>query len=85
MDAPIITVQVEQAPVREVLRDRQGRIIGSLEHQRLTRRIVARDARGRLVGTYDERSGAHSGTTRDANGRLIGQGNLLPALLFRGR
>ncbi len=81
MDAPIITVQVEQAPVREVLRDRQGRIIGILERQRLTGKVVARDARGRLVGTYDERSQ----TTRDASGRLIGRGNLLPALLFRGR
>ncbi len=81
MDAPIITAQVEQAPVREVLRDRQGRIIGILERQRLTGKVVARDARGRLVGTYDERSQ----TTRDASGRLIGRGNLLPALLFRGR
>jgi hypothetical protein len=85
MDAAITTIQSSMHPSREVLRDRQGRVIGSLEHQRLTGKVVARDARGRLVGTYDERSGGHSGTTRDAYGRVIGRGNLLPALLFRGR
>ena len=85
MDAPIVAAQVERAPAREILRDARGRIVGTLEHQRLTRKIVGRDARGRLVGTYDERDGGNSGTTRDAHGRVIGRGNLLPALLFRGR
>jgi YD repeat-containing protein len=78
MDAPIITVQVEQARTRETIRDARGRLIGTLEHQR-TGRILARDPRGRLVGTYDGQ------TTRTANGRLIGRGNLLPALLVGGR
>ena len=84
MDTAVNYAQVAQASVRETLRDARGRVIGTLEHERLTGKVVARDARGRLVGTYDAESGGHSGTTRDASGRLIGRGNLLPALLFRG-
>ena len=81
MDAPIITVQVEQAPVRQTLRDVRGTLIGTLERQRLTGKVVARDAQGRLIGSFEERSN----TTRDASGRLVARGNLLPALLLRGR
>ncbi len=78
MDAPVIAIT---APAREVLRDHRGTIIGTVEPQRLTGRVVARDAHGILVGTYDPRLNE----TRDTRGRVIGRGNLLGALLLRGR
>ncbi len=78
MDAPVIAIT---APAREVLRDHRGTIIGTVEPQRLTGKVVARDARGVVVGTYDPRLNE----TRDAHGRVIGRGNLLGALLLRGR
>ena len=77
MDVPVIEIA---APAREVLRDKST-VIGTVETQRLTGKIVARDARGVLVGTYDPRSNE----ARDARGRVIGRGNLLGALLLRGR
>ena len=78
MDVPVIEIA---APAREVLRDYRGTIIGTVEPQGLTGKVVARDARGILVGTYDSRLNE----TRDARGRVIGRGNLLGALLLRGR
>lgn len=77
----VAVVYVQHAPAREVVRDRNGRIVGVIEPQRHADRLVARDARGSLVGTYDERSRL----TRDAQGRIVGTTNLLPALLWRGR
>ncbi len=79
MDAAI--VQIEQAPVREIIRDGRGVIVGAIERQRLVGKLIARDARGVVVGVFEERSR----TTRDARGRLVGHTNLLPALLFQGR
>lgn len=79
MDAAVVDVQ--HVPVREVIRDRRGAIVGTIERQRLTRRLIARDLRGRIVGSYD----LLSETTRDANGRLVGRANLLPALLWQAR
>ncbi len=79
MEVPI--VHVEQAPTREIIRDRRGTVIGTVERQRHVGRLIARDRRGVLVGHYDERSRA----TRDAYGRLVGRTNLLPALLFQDR
>jgi hypothetical protein len=78
MDAPAVEIAV---PAREVLRDHRGSIIGTLEWQRLAGKVVARSARGIIVGTFDFRSNE----TRDAQGRVIGLGNLLGALLLRGR
>jgi hypothetical protein len=77
MDVPVIEIA---PPAREVLRDHRT-IIGIVEPQALTGRAVARDARGVLAGTYDPRLNE----TRDARGRVIGRGNLLGALLLRGR
>ncbi len=74
-------IEVAAPAAHEVLRDRKGAIIGTLEPQNLTRKVVARDARGVLVGTYDPRSNE----TRDSHGRVVGRGNLLGALLLRGR
>lgn len=79
MDAAII--QVQQASLREVVRDHRGTIVGTIERQQLVGKLIARDRWGLVVGLYDERSR----TTRDARGRLVGQTNLLPALLFQGR
>jgi hypothetical protein len=78
MDAPVIEIA---APTRAVLHDPRGTIIGTVEPQRLTGKVFARDARGILVGAYDPRLNE----TRDAHGRVIGRGNLLGALLLRGR
>lgn len=77
IDAAIVRVQ--QAPLREVVRDHRGTIVGTIERQRLVGRLIARDTRGVLVGVYDERSR----TTRDARGQIVARTNLLPALLFR--
>lgn len=79
MDAAI--VQVQQAPLREVVRDHRGTIVGVIERQQMVGRLIARDSRGVLVGVYEERSR----TTRDAHGRLVGRANLLAALLFQRR
>ena len=78
MDAPVIEIA---APAREVLRDHRGTIIGTVEPQRKTGKVVARDAHGVVVGSYDRRLNE----TRNARGRVIGRGNLLGALLLRGR
>jgi IMP cyclohydrolase len=78
MDVPVI--EITPPSVCEVLRD-HSTIIGIVEPQALTGKAVARDARGVLVGTYDPRLNE----TRDARGRVIGRGNLLGALLLRGR
>ena len=79
MDAA--TVQVQHEPVREVVRDHRGTIVGMIERQRLVGRLIARDSRGVLVGVYEERSR----TTRNAHGQLVGRANLLPALRFQRR
>ena len=78
MDAPVIEIA---APAREVLRDERGNITGTLEPQALTGKAVARDARGVVVGSYDPRSNE----TRDTRGRVVARGNLLGALILRGR
>lgn len=74
MDAAI--VQVQQAPLREVVRDARGVAIGVIERQRQTRVVVARNARSIVVGRFD-RNG-----TRTADGRLISRSYVLPALLL---
>ncbi len=79
MDVPVIEITAPAAC--EVLRDHRGTIIGRVETQHHTGKLVARDARGVVAGSYDRRSNE----TRDARGRVIGRGNLLGALLLRGR
>ena len=66
---------------RGIVRDYRGVTLGTYESQRLTGKLVARDARGIMLGSYN--SGLNE--TRDAKGRLIGKGNLLGAILLRGR
>ncbi len=66
------------API-QVIRDRQGIVIGKLEEQRLTGKLIARDAQGVVVGSYDPREG----TTRDARGVVVARGDVLAALLMR--
>jgi hypothetical protein len=79
MDAPAIEIAAPSAG--EVLRDHKGIIIGTLASQRLTGKVIARSPNGIVVGVYD----ARSNETRDAHGRVVGRGNLLGALLLRGR
>lgn len=64
-------------PMRQIIRDRHGHVLGTIERQSPTGRSVARDARGIIVAIYDERAD----TTRDAHGVLVGRGNLLAAFL----
>ncbi|ODT21112.1 MAG: hypothetical protein ABS35_18265 [Kaistia sp. SCN 65-12] len=78
MDAAI--VEIQQAPAREVIRDRRGVVIGVIERHRLVGKLIARDRHGTVVGVYEERSR----TTRDRHGRLVGRTNLLPLLLLWG-
>ena len=79
MEVPVIEITAPAAC--KVLRDHRGTIIGRVETQHHTGKLVARDARGVVAGSYDLRSNE----TRDARGRVIGRGNLLGALLLRGR
>jgi len=60
----------------EILRDRDGRRIGTIE-TRADRIQIIRDANGRRLGEYDPRNNV----TRDANGRRVGDGNLLASFL----
>jgi hypothetical protein len=59
----------------EVLRNRNGSIIGKIEHYGQTQ--ILRDRNGSKLGTYDARENA----TRDRNGSKVGSGNLLLTLL----
>ena len=79
MEVPVIEITAPAAC--EVLRDHRGTIIGTVEPQRLTGKVIARDARGVVVGSYDPRSNE----TRDTRGRVVARGNLLGALILRGR
>ena len=59
----------------EVLRDRNGSLIGKVEHTAHTQ--ILWDKNNSKLGTYDPRENA----TRDRNGRKVGSGNLLLTLL----
>jgi len=61
---------------RDDLRDRQGRLIGSIVHQRNGVR-EARDRQWRLLGNYNPKTNE----TRDRLGRLLTRGDSLAALL----
>lgn len=67
MDAAF--VEIQQAPAREIICDRRGVVIGTIERQPMVGRLIARDQRGLIVGIYEERSR----TTRDAHGQLVGR------------
>lgn len=60
----------------EVLRDRQGRRLGTIVTQPNGTQI-ARDAQGRRLGEYDPKQNV----TRDVQGRRVGTGNLLSSLI----
>ncbi len=48
-------------------------------------REVLRDNRGTIIGTVEPQLLTGKLVARDARGRVIGRGNLLGALLLRGR
>lgn len=77
----VMITEIQQAPMRETIRDARGSAIGTVERQRQTWKLVARDKSGVIVGIYDPRANE----TRDSRGRAIGRANLLAALLYRGR
>ena len=51
----------------ETIRDRQGHILGYLDHTALSNAIVARDRQGHIVAVYD----VPSNTTRLPNGHTV--------------
>jgi hypothetical protein len=63
---------------RDDIRDRQGKLIGTIVHRRDGVR-EARNRQWRLLGTYNPKSNE----TRDRLGKLLTKGDSLPALLFR--
>lgn len=64
--------------MRQVLRDRNGLLLGWSDHA--GGRNTGRDKNGRLVGWYD----IERGETRDRDGRFVGHGDLLAALISSG-
>lgn len=60
----------------QVLRDNQGRVIGTMTSNE-NGVIEARDANGRYLGSYDPRTEI----TRNSRGRVVGLGNLLGTLI----
>ena len=60
----------------EILRDRNGRRIGTIE-TRTDRVQIIPDANGRRLGEYNPKDNV----TRDANGRRVGEGNFLASFL----
>ena len=65
--------------LREIVRDRAGKVLGWYEDNGISGRIDARDSGGRWIGYYDKRLNE----TRDPGGRVLAKGNVLPSLIFR--
>jgi hypothetical protein len=65
-----------QSDTTQVLKDRHGRILGSIT-ARADGRQQATDYRGYSVGSYDPRTNR----TFDETGKVVGQGNLLSGLI----
>ena len=61
------------------LRDRTGRLLGSIEA--VGRLLQAKDRNGSVVGWYDPRTNQ----TRDKSGIIVGTGDLLAALIMSAR
>ncbi|HEV2559307.1 MAG TPA: hypothetical protein VGU45_11825 [Microvirga sp.] len=81
MDAPVVQVEA-CAPSREVLRERSGQRLGTLEVQPYTCWVIARTPSGQVVGIYEPEP---RDRTRNASGYVIGSGNLLTGLLLLER
>ena len=65
----------------ETIRDRQGHVLGYLDHTALSNAIVARDRQGHIVAIYD----VPSNTTRLPNGHTVGDGNFAASYIIAGR
>lgn len=63
---------------KEVIRDRQGKLLGEIRPIG-SGRLEARDRSGKLLGRYDSKPNE----TRDAAGRLLTKGNTLSALIVK--
>ena len=61
---------------QEVLRDRSGNRIGTIDTDS-SGKMVGRDKSGNRVGEYDPKSNV----TRDRSGNRVGTGNLLASLI----
>ncbi len=65
---------------RDEIRDRQGKLIGTIVHRRDGLR-EARDRQWRLLGTYNPKSNE----TRDRIGKLLTKGDSLSAVIPVGK
>lgn len=74
---PLLGVAVAHGQIRREIRDRQGRLLGTVTGQRNGMR-EARDRQGRLLGSYNPRTDE----TRDRQGRLLTKGDTLSALIL---
>lgn len=61
---------------KEVIKDWQGRILGSLE-TRSNDDIIVKDFYGRILGSYD----SSQNVTKDVYGRILFKGNMAASLI----
>lgn len=64
--------------MKQIIRDRMGRPIGTIDVQPSGDKIL-RDPAGRILGRYDKRSDL----TKDPHGRTVAKGDALTMLLNR--
>jgi len=77
LTAIMLTGSMAYGQKRDEIRDRQGRLIGTIIYRRDGVR-EARDRQWRLLGTYNPKSNE----TRDRLGKLLTKGDTLSVLLF---
>lgn len=77
LSAVMLAGSVAHGQKRAEIRDRQGRLIGTIVRRRDGVR-EARDRQWRLLGTYSPKTNE----TRDRLGRLLTKGDTLTSLLF---
>lgn len=73
----MLATSIAYGQKRDEIRDRQGRLIGTIVHRRDGVR-EARDRQWRLLGTYNPKSNE----TRDRLGRMLTKGDSLSYILF---
>ncbi len=81
IDGPVVQIKA-YAPSREVLRDRSGRRLGTIERLPISEWRVARTPSGKIVGIHQPWP---RNVTRNASGYILGEGDLLAGLLWLER
>ena len=77
ISAVMLAGSIAHGQQRDEIRDRQGKLIGTIVHRRDGAR-EARERQWRLLGTYKPKSNE----TRDRLGKLLTKGDSLSSLLF---